>query len=422
MDKASEKKFLIPEFGPLAGVRVISAGSIVAMPHAANMLADFGAEVIHIERPDSGDTFRGLGPFAEYNGKKVSTSWAQDARNRLSMGLNLNLVVPEVKELFLELIKVTDIFMENLVWLDKYGVSDEMLLEVNPKLVIVHVSGFGRPQFGGLPEVCDRASYDMIGQAASGLMFLNGDQDRPPVVAKPWLNDYQAALTTVFGALIGYIHAQKTGKGQSVDVAQFEAAARLLADTFVSYTEADIIRKRTQASIADAFQPYGVFKDKSGNYVVIGAFGPGVYNRFIKAVGFDLEYFNFKDCASSPKAVASEKGQELHRKTVEWVADRTADVVVEVISKAKVGCSKVYSAVDAVSDPHWLDRGDIIEYEDQTLNKKIKAFGIVPKLSDSPGKVWRGAPTLGQDTEEILGTLLGYSAEKIKGLKQKGLI
>lgn len=125
-------------------------------------------------------------------------------------------------------------------------------------------------------------------------MFLNGDQDRLPVVAKPWLNDYQSALTTVFGALIGYIHVQKTGKGQSIDVAQFEAAARLLADTFVSYTEADIIRKWTQASIANTFQPYGVFKDKNGDYVVIGAFGPGVYNRFIKAVGFDLDTSNLK--------------------------------------------------------------------------------------------------------------------------------
>lgn len=422
MSENNEKKSLIPKFGPLAGMRVVSAGSIVAMPHAANMLADFGAEVIHIERPGVGDTFRGLGPFAEYNGKRVSTSWAQDARNRLSMGLELNLAIPEVKELFLGLIEDADIFMENLVWLDKYGISDELLLATNPKLVIVHISGYGRPQFGGIPEVCDRASYDMIGQAASGLMFLNGDADRPPVVAKPWLNDYQAALTAVFGALVGYVHAQKTGKGQAVDVAQFEAAARLLSDTFVSYTEAGVTRKRTQAAKADAFQPYGVFQDKNGEYVVIGAFGPGVYNRFIKAAGFDPEYFNFKDCASSPAAVSSEKGQELYRKTVEWVAARSAEEVVAIISKAKVGCSKVYSAADAVKDPHWLDRDDFIEYEDQTIKKTIKAFGIAPKFSETPGKVWRGAPNLGQDTEAILSTLLGYSAEKIETLKQKGYI
>lgn len=416
------KKSVIPQFGPLAGVRVIGAGSIVAMPHAANMLADFGAEVIHIERPGVGDTFRCLGPFAEHEGKTVSTSWAQDARNRLSLSLNLDLNIPEVKELFLGLIKETDIFMENLVWLDKYGISDELLLEVNPKLVIVHVSGYGRPQFGGIPEVCDRASYDMIGQAYSGSLFLNGDRDRPPTVAKPWVNDYQSALTAVFAALVGYINVQKTGKGQAVDVAQFESSARLMADTFVSYTEANVTRTRGGASKAEAFQPYGLFKDKEGAFIAIGIFGPGVYKRFVKAAGFDVEYYSFKDCSSSLAAVASEKGRELDKKIVEWVAARTANEVVAILAKAKVGCSKVYTAADAVVDPHWIDRGDIIEYEDQTLEKNIKAFGIVPKFSDTPGKVWRGAPTIGQDTDAILSKILGYSSEKIADLKAKGHI
>lgn len=418
----TNRKTVVPEFGPLAGVRVISAGSIIAMPHAGNMMADFGAEVIHIERPQVGDTFRTLGPFAEYEGKKVSTSWAQDARNRLSMSLNLDLNIPEVKEIFLAMVKESDIFMENLVWLDKYGITDELLLEVNPKLVIVHVSGYGRPQFGGIPEVCDRASYDMIGQAASGFMFLNGDKDRPPAIGKPWLNDYQSALTAVFAALVGYINAQKTGKGQSVDVAQFEVGARLLADTFVSYTEANVTRARTQAAKADAFQPYGLFQDKEGSYLAIGAFGPGVYNRFVKAIGLDLEYYTFKECASSAQAVLSEKGQDLTKKTIEWVAARSTEEVVEVMSKAKVGCNKVYSAADAVVDPHWIDRGDIIEYQDQTLMKDIKAFGIVPKFSDTPGKVWRGAPRVGQDTETILKNLLDCSTEFIEDLRGKGII
>ncbi len=418
----SKREYLVPEFGPLAGVRVLTAGSIIAMPHAGNMLADFGAEVIHIERPGVGDTYRVLGPFAVDGDKKVSTSWAQDARNRMSLSLELDLAIPEVKEVFLGLIKESDIFMENLVWLDKYGITDELLLETNPKLVIVHVSGYGRPQFGGDPEKCDRASYDMIGQAASGFMFLNGDKDRPPAITKPWGNDYQSALTALFGALTGYISAQKTGRGQAIDVAQFEAAARIMADTFVSFTGANVIRARTQSAKADAFQPYGLFLDKNGEYVVIGAFGPGVYNRFIKTVGFDLEYFNFKDCASSPLAVSSEKGQELHQKTVAWAAQRTWQEIEAILCKAKVGCNKVYNAADAVVDPHWIDRGDFIEYEDQTLQKTVKAIGIVPKFGGTPGKVWRGAPTVGQDTETILTKILGFSPEKIKALKEKGNI
>ena len=418
----SPRKTIIPQFGPLAGVRVVCAGSIIAMPHAAAMLGDFGAEIIHIERPGVGDTYRGLGPFAESDGKKVSASWAQDGRNKLSMSLELDLGIPEVKEVFLALLKEADIFMENLVWLDKYGINDEMMLETNPRLVIVHVSGYGRPQFGGVPDVCDRASYDMIGQAASGFMFLNGDKDRPPAITKPWLNDYQSALTAAFGAMVGYINAQKTGRGQAIDVAQFEAGARVMSDTFVSYTGAGITRARTQSSKADAFQPYGLFQDKNGEYLVVGAFGPGVYNRFIKAVGFDAEYFNYKDCAAGVPAVSSEKGQELHRKIVEWMSARTADEVVTILSQAKVGCNKVYNASDAVKDPHWLDRGDIVEYEDQTLGKTIKAFGVVPKFEKTPGKIWRGAPSLGQDTESILKQVLGFSPEKIRALKDKNYI
>ncbi len=417
-----KKNYLVPQFGPLEGVRVISSGSIVAMPHAANMMADFGAEVIHIERPGYGDTYRVLAPFAEYGGKKVSTSWAQDARNRLSLSLELDLSIPEVKDIFMGLIKEADIFMENMVWLEKYGISDQMLMEANPKLVIVHVSGYGRPQFGGIPEVCDRASYDMIGQAYSGFMHLNGEKEpSSPMLTKPWTNDYISAMYAVFGALSAYIYAQKTGKGQVVDVAQFEANARILSDTFVSWTEAGVLRTRAGVKAA-AFQPYGLFISKDDRYVAIGAFGPGVYKRFIKALGLDEEYYNFKDCASSVEAVSSEKGRELDRKTIEWVGDRTGDEVVEHMARYKVPCTIVYTAEDAVRDEHWNSRGDFIEYEDQTLRKKIKAFGIVPKFSETPGKVWRGAPDLGQDTEQILTKILGYSKDEINALKGKGII
>jgi crotonobetainyl-CoA:carnitine CoA-transferase CaiB-like acyl-CoA transferase len=413
---------LIPEFGPLSGVKVLTLGSIVAMPHAGNLMADFGAELIHIERPKYGDTYRVLAPFAECNGSKVSTSWAQDARNRMSLTLETDLSKPEVKEIFMSLIKRADIFMENVVWVEKYGISDEMLMEANPKLVIVHVSGYGRPQFGGDPEVCNRASYDMIGQAQSGWMHLQGEMEPSlPMLAKPWTNDYVSSLHAVFGALAAYTNAQKTGKGQVVDVAQFEAMARIMSDTFVSFTEASVLRTRTGVKSV-AFQPYGVFISKDDRYVALGAFGPGVYKRFIKAAGFDAEYYNFKDCASSPAAVGSEKGKELDEKTVAWVKERTADEVVAQMSEFKVGCSIVYTAEDAVKDPHWIDRGNFVEYEDQTLQKNIKAFGIVPKMSDTPGQIWRGAPTVGQDTDIILKKLFGYSEKKIEELRGKGLI
>jgi crotonobetainyl-CoA:carnitine CoA-transferase CaiB-like acyl-CoA transferase len=419
----SKRKFLIPEFGPFAGMRILSSGSLVAMPHAAAMLADFGAEVIHLERPGIGDTWRMLPPHAQKGEAVIGTSWMQDARNRLSMSLEVDLKIPEVKEVFMDLIRESDVFMENMVWLDKFGIQDDELLAVNPKLVVAHLSGYGNPRFGGIPEVCDRASYDMIGQAFSGFMHLNGEAEPAmPSLAKPWTSDYISALHLLFGVMAGYHHAQKTGQGQVVDVAQYEANARIMADTFVSYTAAGILRTRGGASKSLAFQPYGVYADKNRDWVAIGTFGPAVYARFIKAVGWDIEYFNHKEAAGTPQALKSPKGQELDAKITAWAAEHTVEEIVEQLSKFKVPCSRVNTAKTAVEDPHWASRENFVTYEDQTLKQEIKAFGIVPKLSETPGKVWRGAPALGQDTYDILTKILNYSPEKIQALQDKKLI
>lgn len=417
----SDRMFIIPEFGPLAGMRIIDSGSLIAMPFAATMLADFGAEVIHIERPGVGDTLRLMAPFATVNGKKVSTAWAQDARNKLSMTLELNLQHEEVKEIFYGLIKEADVFMENMVWLEKLGIYDEELLKVNPKLVIVHVSGLGHKEFGGVPSVCNRASYDMIGQAFSGWLYLQGDPDRDPSVSKPYTNDFVSAFAVLFGTLSAYINVQKTGRGQVVDVAQFEAMAQYMCGTYTSYTMAGKISERS-GNASPAFQPYNIFKSKDGFLVALGAFGPGVYKRFIQGAGFDLDYFNYEDCSSGIEAVASPKGRELDRKVNEWCASLTAAEIERKMEEARVPCATLNTAKSAFENEHFKSRNDWIKYEDQTVEAEITAFGIAPKMSETPGKVWRGAPKLGQDTESVLKTILGYDDAKISSLREKGLI
>lgn len=417
----SDRKFIIPEFGPFAGMRVVCSGSLVAMPFAATMLADFGAEVIQIERPGVGDTLRGLAPMAEVNGTKVSTAWVQNARNKLAMSLELNLKHEEVKEIFYGLIKEADIFMENMVWLDKLGIYDEELLKVNPKLVIVHVSGMGHKEFGGIPSVCNRASYDMIGQAFSGWMDLQGEKDAAPTIVKPYTNDYVSAFACVFAALAGYTHAQKTGQGQVVDVAQFEAMAQYMCGTYTTYTMTGKLGQRS-GNYNPNFQPYDLFKSSDDMYVALGAFGKGVYNRCIPAMGLDLEYFNFKDCSAGPAAVASEKGQELAAAVKAWCASHTAQEIELTMEAARVPCATVNNAKTAYENEHFRSRGDWVKYIDQTTNSEVEAFGIAPKMSATPGQVWRGAPSMGQDTTDILKTILGYSDEKIAALKEKDLI
>jgi crotonobetainyl-CoA:carnitine CoA-transferase CaiB-like acyl-CoA transferase len=261
----------------------------------------------------------------------------------------------------------------------------------------------------------------MIGQAASGWLNLIGfPEPNPPSLVKPWSSDYYSALTALFAGLSGYIHAQKTGQGQSIDVSQFEANARVLSDTFVSSSEARLVRERS-GNKPPAFQPYDVFKAKD-RWVALGAFGPAVYERFLKALELDPEEFAWKKCGGSIEAVASEKGQELDRITRAWIAGRTAREVEEHMARHRVPCSVVINAKDAFESPHWREREDFIEYEDQTLGRNIRALGVIPKFAKTRGRVWRGAASLGQDTDAILKTLLGYSEEKIARLRERRII
>ena len=414
-----DRKKLIPDFGPLNGLRILGLGSLVAMPHAANMLADFGAEFIHIERPGMGDAMRHLSPMSKHSG--VSNGWMQDARNRLSFTLETNLKHPEVKKVFFDLIKEVDVFMENMVWLEKLGITDEEILEANPKIVIAHISGFGSEHFGGEEGVTGRASFDMIGQAYSGFLNLNGEPDMPPTIVKPYTNDYISALTALFGVLVAYIHAKETGQGQVVDIAQYEAMARILSDTFVTYSENGVNMKRS-GSNSTAFQPYGMYFDKNEEYVTIGAFGRNVYNRFLDAVGFDKEYFAYEEAGNGAEALLSDKGQELDHKIKEWCSKHTALEIEEILNANRVPASKVNKAEDAFNSEHFNARNNFITYTDQTSGREVKAFGIIPQMSETPGQVWRGAPKMGQDTEHILKELLNYSDDEIAVLKDKKFI
>ena len=279
----------------------------------------------------------------------------------------------------------------------------------------------GHKEFGGIPSTCNRASYDMIGQAFSGWLYLQGDADKDPSIAKPYTNDYVSAFACLFAALAGYTYAQKTGIGQVVDVAQFEAMAQYMCGVYTTYTMTGKNTERT-GNYQPNFQPYNLFKSKDGFLVAIGAFGAGVYNRCIPAMGLDVEYFNFKDCSAGPAAVASEKGQELNRKVIEFAASHNAAEIESIMEAARVPCATVNTAKSAYENEHFRSRGDWVKYEDQTTGAEIEAFGIAPKMSKTPGQIWRGAPSMGQDTEAILKTVLGYDDAKIADLKEKNLI
>lgn len=423
--KNIEKKaapYFMPSYGPLSGMRVLMSATIVAAPFASTLLGEMGAEVIQLELPKIGDPFRKQFPPITHEDREVSAGWVQNGRNRLSFTLNTNMKYPESKEIFLSLIKNADVWLENIVWLDKLGITEEMLFEVNPKLVICHVSGFGRPQFGGIPEICDKPSYDNIGQAEGGYTFLNGfPEPSPPTFAASFINDYLTALFTAFGISAAYANVLRGGKGQVVDIAQVETQARILDDAWTVWANLGIVKERFGNKVP-IFQPGGVYRAKDGRYVSLGAFGPAVYSRFINALGLDLEYFNYDAAGATKTAVNSPLGQELRHKTEEWIESRTAQECYEQLTKFKVPCGIAKTTQEIHSDPHWQSRGNFIKYVDQTLEKEVEAFGFVPKLSGTPQQVWRGSPRLGQDTDAILTDLLGYTEAEVQGFRGKGII
>lgn len=416
---------MVPKFGPLQGFRVLSTGSIVAGPFCPSLFGWYGAEVIHVENPGIGDSFRTLPPMITRGDKVVSAPWANEATNRLSMELDLRLSkMPASSEIFYGLIRQSDFWIENLVWQEqRYSITDKEVFEVNPKIIIVHVSGYGKPEFGGDKDKCFRASYDMIGQCYSGWPNLIGPADAPPSRANPWTGDYCAGLTAFHGALMAYIQMEKDGKGQVVDVAQYEALARNFCESyFCTYLNTGVKMSRT-GNKAGGFQPYNIFKSLD-MWVALGAFGPGVYRRFIECwapeVGLDPQEYNWQATSSGKAAVDSEKGLKLHSLLTEWIAVRSGKEVEDFFNAHQVPCTRVYDAELASKDPHWLDREDFVEVEDQTLGEKIKVTGLCPKLSRTPGKIWRGAPRIGQDTEVVLKEILGYNDEKIQELRKAG--
>ncbi len=409
---------LLPEqFGPLQGVRIVSSGTLVAQPFAAALAAEMGAEVIQIERTGEGDAaWRHLGmqlPTTDGQGQ-VATTWIQERRNEWYVTLDFS--KPEGKDLFLKLVKSCDIWMESSKpgSYTKWGLTDEVVLQANPKLVIAHVSGYGQ---SGHQDYLGRASYDMIGQAFGGLMYQTGFPDpEPPVRANPWTADYITALFCLWSSLAGYISAQRTGTGQVVDISQFEAIHRLLSGTMVEYFSNGFVRERT-GNKATAFQPYDAFQASDG-WVVVGAVGLAVFSRVCRVLGLDPEEEKWQRASTDINGL---EGIEFDALLRGWIAERTVEEVVEQLNAAQVACCPIMNSQAMAEDPHYEARQVHVEWQDNQVGT-VKGTGVSPAFSATPGKLWRGSVPVGHDNEQIYTHFAGLSREEVARLKEKGVI
>ena len=408
---------LVPErFGPLSSLKIVSTGILIAQPYAAALCAEMGAEVIQVERPVLGDFAWRYGGITldTKDGFKVGTNWVQDRRNMFCV--TLDFAEPRGREILFKLIERADVWMESSKGgtYAKLGITDEKLLEINPRLVITHVSGYGQT---GRPEYFNRASYDLVGQAFGGMMAQTGFPDpAPPSLAAPFSADYLTALYALWATLAAVISARETGKGQSIDLAQYEAIHHVLGGTMVEYFQRGIVRER-HGNRTMAIQPLDSFQASDG-WVVVGAATAGTFMRLCHVIGLDANDPKWQNAMTNLESI---DGIEFDAILRGWIGERTVAGVVKAFNAVQVACSAVMSSEDAAADPQYQARDIHIEWEEGQAGK-VKGVGIAPKYSRTPGRIWRGAVRLGFDNLRVYSQLLGISAEELEELGQQGVI
>lgn len=393
---------------PLTGLKVIELGTLIAGPFASRICAEFGAEVIKVESPDGGDPLRKWRKL--YEG--TSLWWFVQARNKQSITLNLKHEAG--REVLKKLLSEADILIENFRpgVLEKLGLGWEVLHALNPKLVMVRLSGFG--QTGPMK---DQPGFGAVGESMGGLRYITGFEDRPPVRTGISIGDSIAALWGVIGALMALRHREVNGgSGQVVDVALYEAIFAMMESMVPEFDVFGFIRERT-GNIMPGITPSSIHTSADGKHIQIGANGDAIFKRFMQAIG--------RQDLADDATLASNDGRdarldELYGVIDRWVGALPLEQVLATLNQADVPASRIFSAEDMFHDPQFLAREMLLAAK-LPDGKAFKMPGIVPKLSDTPGAVEWVGPTLGEHNQAVL-LALGYSEAQIAELKRQGAI
>jgi crotonobetainyl-CoA:carnitine CoA-transferase CaiB-like acyl-CoA transferase len=394
--------------GPLAGIRVIEIGTLIAAPFAARMLAEFGAEVIKIEAPDNGDPLRKWRKLHE----GTSLWWYLQSRNKKSVCVNLK--SPDGIDIVKKLAAEADVVIENLRpgALEKLGIGWDVLHGLNPRLTMVRISGYG--QSG---PYRDRPGFGAIGEAMGGIRYTTGEPDGAPARVGVSLGDSLASLHGVIGALMSLLRVKTgQGEGQVVDVSLVESVFNLMESLVPEYDLLGHVRERSGGALP-GIAPSNTYPTEDDGYVVIAGNSDPIFKRLMHVVGRP-------DLADDP-ALARNDGRVaqvamLDAAITAWTTHHSTDDVVAALEAADVPAGRIYSVADIVADPHYQARGMLL---DAALpgGKSVKMPGIVPKLSDTPGEVrWQG-PTLGEHTDSVL-TDLGFDAADVERLHKNGAV
>lgn len=394
--------------GPLAGVRVMDISTVFAAPFAASLLADFGAEVLKVEMPGSGDPLRGMQPFEG----EESLVWAALSRNKRSVTLDLKKEAGQ--ELFLRMLEDRDVLFENFRpgTLERWGLGVERLREANPDLVITRVSGYG--QTGPYRE---KAGFGTPATAFSGYAYITGYPDRPPLLPPISLADYVTGLFGALGAISALYHRDALGgEAQEVDAALYESMFRLLETIVTPYQRLGLVRERSGNQLGSSV-PAGIFTSKDGKMMVLTTSTDRTFRRLARLMGRE-------DMTHDPRYATNrarvERREEVDAIVAGWFAGHDAGDIQAVCDENGVPVSPVNSIADIFEDKHFAAREMLPEIEHTTLGK-IAVPGIVPKFSRTPGELRHAGPGLGQHNEEVYGGL-GLSEKEMARLREEGVI
>ena len=395
-----------PSTGPLSGLRVVELGQLIAGPFAAKTLADFGAEVVKIEPPGSGD------PLRQWRLLKDGTSvwWQVQSRNKRSLAMDLK--TPEAQDIVRQLARDADVLIENFRpgAMEAWGLGPDDLLALNPRLIMLRISGYG--QTG---PYRDKPGFGVVAEAMSGLRHLTAEPGRVPVRVGVSIGDTLASLHGVIGILMALHERERSHQGQVIDVALYEAVFNCMESLLPEYSAFGALRQAAGSALP-GIAPSNAYRCNDG-YVLIAGNGDSIFKRLMHALGRDDLGL---DPALKDNAGRVQRVQDIDAAIGAWTAERSVTQVLEVLDQAEVPAGRIYTVADIAADPHYQARGMIAQVQ-MTDGSPLAVPGIVPKLSRTPGNHRRNAPALGQDTVEVLSGM-GLSMDQIQSLKDKGIV
>jgi crotonobetainyl-CoA:carnitine CoA-transferase CaiB-like acyl-CoA transferase len=395
------------ERGPLAGIRVLEMGSTVAGPFCGRLLADFGAEVIKVEPPE-GDPVRTMGK--RFHGKSLYA--ASMFRNKALISLDLR--KDEGRALARELATKSDVVVENFRpgGLERWGLGYADLSKLNPKIVMVRISGFG--QTGPYNQ---RAGYGVIGEAVSGLRHLTGDPDRPPGRVAVSMTDYITGLYAALGATMALFARDRTGRGQYIDAALYECAFSFMEPWIPAYQKLGHVANRTGSRLAES-TPNNLYPTGDQQYIHITAMADGVFRRLVEAMG---QPGLATDARFASPTARSEHFEDIDDEIARWTTTKPLAELEKILAAADVPATRIFTIADIFADPHYRARGSIVEAPDPDLGGVAMAQ-VVPRLSETPGRIRHAGHLVGEDTRAVLKDVLGYSDARIGELAGSGII